>query len=226
MSVIRFEGVRHSYGERSVLDELDLTLSEHRIGMIGANGSGKSTLARMVNGLVIPSSGRVTVDGLDTRKKGRDVRRRVGFVFTDPNHQIIMPTVAEDIAFSLRRSSSSKKERAARVDAVLNRFGLAEHREHPTHLLSGGQKQLLALAAVMVTDPDVLVADEPTTLLDLRNTRMITETFATLPQQLIVVTHQLELLERFDRVLVVDEGRIVADDEPTPAIDHYRALVG
>lgn len=226
MSVIRFEGVRHSYGERAVLDDVDLTLSEHRIGMIGANGSGKSTLARMINGLVVPSSGRVTVDALDTRKKGRDVRRRVGFVFTDPNHQIIMPTVAEDIAFSLRRSSSSKKERAARVDAVLSRFGLTEHREHPTHLLSGGQKQLLALAAVMVTDPDVLVADEPTTLLDLRNTRMIAETFATLPQQLIVVTHQLELLEHFDRVLVVDEGRIVADGDPGPAIDHYRALAG
>ncbi|MFD4369766.1 energy-coupling factor ABC transporter ATP-binding protein [Rhodococcus sp. NPDC058521] len=226
MSVIRFEDVRHSYGERAVLEHVDLELSEHRIGVIGANGSGKSTLARMINGLVVPTAGRITVDGLDTRKKGRDVRKKVGFVFTDPNHQIIMPTVGEDIEFSLRRSSSSKEERTQRVDEVLEQFDLSGHRDHPTHLLSGGQKQLLALAAIMVTDPDVLVADEPTTLLDLRNTKIIAETFAALPQQLVVVTHQLDLLDGFDRVLVVDEGRVVADSEPATAIDHYRSLVG
>lgn len=226
MSVIRFEGVQHAYGEHAVLEQMDLELTEHRIGVIGANGSGKSTLARMINGLVVPTSGRVTVDGVDTRKKGRDVRKKVGFVFTDPNHQIIMPTVAEDIDFSLRRSSASRSERAERVDAVLERFGLSGHRDHPTHLLSGGQKQLLALAAIMVTDPDVLVADEPTTLLDLRNTKVIAETFASLPQQLVVVTHQLDLLDGFDRVLVIDEGRVVADSDPSTAIAHYRSLVG
>ncbi|OLL17547.1 MULTISPECIES: energy-coupling factor ABC transporter ATP-binding protein [unclassified Rhodococcus (in: high G+C Gram-positive bacteria)] len=225
MSEIRFRQVGHAYGERTVLDGIDVTLTERRVGIVGANGSGKSTLARMINGLVIPTSGTVTVDGLDTARKAREVRRRVGFVFTDPDHQIVMPTVAEDVAFSLRRSGLSKAERAERVRRVLADFGLAGHHDHPSHLLSGGQKQLLALAAIMVTDPQVLVADEPTTLLDLRNARLIARTFAALEQQLVVVTHHLDLLTGFDRVLVVDCGRVVADDTPGPAIAYYRRLV-
>ena len=111
MSEIRFENVRHGYGDRSVLREVSLTLTERRIGIVGSNGSGKSTLARMINGLVTPTSGRVVVDGLDVAKKGAAVRRRVGFVFTDPDNQIVMPTVAEDLAFSLRRSGASKAVR-------------------------------------------------------------------------------------------------------------------
>lgn len=225
MSEIRFRQVGHAYGERTVLDGIDVTLTERRVGIVGANGSGKSTLARMINGLVVPTSGTVTVDGLDTARKAREVRRRVGFVFTDPDHQIVMPTVAEDVAFSLRRSGLGKDERAERVRRVLADFGLAGHHDHPSHLLSGGQKQLLALAAIMVTEPHVLVADEPTTLLDLRNVELIRRTFTALPQQLVVVTHHLDLLSDFDRVLVVDEGRIVADDAPGPAITHYRNLI-
>ncbi len=226
MSEIRFQQVRHAYGERAVLDDVNVTLTEQRIGIVGANGSGKSTLARMINGLVVPTSGSVTVDGLDTDRKGREVRKRVGFVFTDPDHQIVMPTVSEDVAFSLRRSPLGKAERGERVRQVLDDFGLAAHHDHPSHLLSGGQKQLLALAAIMVTDPQVLVADEPTTLLDLRNTKLIARTFASLEQQLVVVTHHLDLLSDFDRVLVVDSGRIVADDAPDPAIAYYRDLIG
>ena len=137
-----------------------------------------------------------------------------------------MPTVSEDVAFSLRRSGLGKAERADRVREVLDEFGLSGHHDHPSHLLSGGQKQLLALAAIMVTDPDVLVADEPTTLLDLRNTKLIARTFAALRQQLVVVTHNLDLLTDFDRVLVVDSGLVVADDEPRPALGYYRQLIG
>lgn len=226
MGEIRFRSVAHHYGDRAVLAGVDLTLTEARIGVVGANGSGKSTLARMVNGLVLPSAGAVTVDGLDTARDGRKVRRKVGFVFTDPDHQIIMPTVAEDIAFSLTRLRCTAAERDARVAEVLNRFGLAGHADHPTHLLSGGQKQLLALAAIMVTEPEIIVADEPTTLLDLRNTRLVAETFAALPQQLIAVTHNLDLLADFDRVLVVDSGSIAADGSPAEAIGFYRRLAG
>ena len=135
-----------------------------------------------------------------------------------------MPTVAEDVEFSLRRSGLSKDERRRRVHQVLETYGLAGHADHPCHLLSGGQKQLLALAAVLVIEPEVVVADEPTTLLDLRNRALVAETFAELSQQLVVVTHDLDLVSDFDRVLVVDEGRVVIDDSPGPALDGYRRI--
>ena len=221
---IRFDGVGHSYGDRTVLAGVDLTLTERRIGIVGVNGGGKSTLARMINGLVVPTSGMVTVDGLDTRRKGGKVRRRVGFCFTDPDTQIVMPTVAEDVDFSLRRSGMGTQERRRRVAQVLRSYGLAEHADHPCHLLSGGQKQLLALAAVLVTEPAVIVADEPTTLLDLRNRSLVADTFGALPQQLVVVTHDLDLVADFDRVLVVDGGRVVIDDSPGPALSGYRRI--
>ena len=225
MAEIRFTAVHHRFGARVVLDKLDLTLVEQRIGIVGANGSGKSTMARMINGLVKPTSGSVTVDGLDTTAKGRDVRRRVGFVFTDPDNQIVMPTVAEDVAFSLRRSGLSKPEIQERTREVLRRFDLHEHADHPTHLLSGGQKQLLAIAAVLITGPDVIVADEPTTLLDLRNSRMVNDLLAGMPEQVVLVTHHLHLLEDFDRVVVLDSGRVIADGSPDAAVDSYTRLL-
>ena len=225
MSEIVFEAVSHRYGERHVLRDIDLRLSERRIGVIGANGSGKSTLARMINGLLTPTSGRVTVDGVDASKKGAQVRRKVGFVFTDPDTQIVMPTVGEDLAFSLRRSGSSKAEIAARVQEILERFGLEEHAEHPAHLLSGGQKQLLALGAVLIRRPSVIVADEPTTLLDLRNARIVANALDAVDQQVIVVTHQLALLDTFERVVVVDEGAVVFDGTPEDAVPAYRGIV-
>jgi biotin transport system ATP-binding protein len=209
-----------------VLRDVDLVLSEHRIGVVGANGSGKSTLARLLNGLVVPTAGRVLVDGLDTRRQGAAVRRRVGFVFTDPDAQIVMPTVAEDVAFSLRRSGLPRDAVRERVREVLVRFGLDGHADAPAHLLSGGQKQLLALAAVIVSGPEVLVCDEPTTLLDARNARRVGELLASLPQQVVLVTHHLDQLDGYDRVVVVEEGRVVADGDPGAALAAYRALVG
>ncbi|WP_299558143.1 energy-coupling factor ABC transporter ATP-binding protein [uncultured Mycolicibacterium sp.] len=222
---IVFDGVSHAYGDRPVLTGISLRLTERRIGIIGANGSGKSTLARMINGLVRPDRGTVRVCGLDTARSVRAVRRLVGFVFTDPDRQILMPTVAEDIELSLSRHRLPRAERTRRVRHVLERFGLAGHADHPAHLLSGGQKQLLALAAVLVTEPRIVVADEPTTLLDLRNARMLRDAFAALEHQLVVVTHDLELVDDFDRVIVLDEGRVCADDEPAAAIAAYRRLM-
>jgi biotin transport system ATP-binding protein len=225
MPVIEARGVSHEYGGRAVLHDVDVHLSEQRIGVIGANGSGKSTFVRMLNGLVVPTTGTVSVDGLDTRRRAREVRRRVGFCFTDPDAQIVMPTVAEDIAFGLRRRGLSKAEVRARVERSLAAYGLGEHADHPAHLLSGGQKQLLALASVLVTEPTVLVMDEPTTLLDLRNAQMVADVVAGLTLQVLLVTHHLDLLDGFDRVLVFDEGRLICDDVPATAVAHYRKLM-
>ncbi|WP_394552466.1 energy-coupling factor ABC transporter ATP-binding protein [Agromyces sp. MMS24-JH15] len=225
MTELLLEHVSHRFDGADVLVDVSLRLTERRIGIVGANGSGKSTLARLLNGLVTPTSGRVSVDGLDVARHGREVRHRVGFVFTNPDTQIVMPTVREDVAFSLRRLRLPASDASARVDAALDRFGLAGLADRPAHRLSGGQKQLLALAAVLVAEPEVLVADEPTTLLDARNTALVERHFAAIPQQLVMVTHRLEALAGFDRVLVVDRGRIVADDAPGPALEAYRALV-
>jgi biotin transport system ATP-binding protein len=225
VSIIRFEQVGQSFGDRSVLRNVNLSLTEHRIGIVGANGSGKSTLVRMINGLVTPTSGTVTVDGLNVARHARDVRRKVGFIFTNPDNQIVMPTVQEDVAFSLRRRGLSPAEIAERTAAALEQFGLSEHAEHPAHRLSGGQKQLLALASVLVARPATIVADEPTTLLDARNARRIGELLHTLPQQVVVVTHHLHLVEEFDRVIVIEEGTVVADGAPAQSLAAYRALL-
>nr|WP_042185388.1 ABC transporter ATP-binding protein [Kibdelosporangium sp. MJ126-NF4]CEL16532.1 ATPase component BioM of energizing module of biotin ECF transporter [Kibdelosporangium sp. MJ126-NF4]CTQ90485.1 ATPase component BioM of energizing module of biotin ECF transporter [Kibdelosporangium sp. MJ126-NF4] len=224
--MIEFDGLGHSYGDRRVLTGVTLRLPERRVAFVGANGSGKSTLARTINGLVHPSEGRTLVDGLDPARDGRAVRRRVGFVFSNPDSQIVMPTAGEDVAFSLRRTNLSKKERAARAAELLADFGLGGYADHPAHYLSGGQKQLLALCAMLVTEPDVLVCDEPTTLLDLRNKRQFVHRLEALPQQIVLVTHDLDLLERFDRVIVLDDGHVVADDQPEAALRHYRKLIG
>jgi biotin transport system ATP-binding protein len=224
--VIEVRDVTHSYGDRAVLRSVSVTLTERRIAVIGANGSGKSTFARLLNGLVIPQHGEVTVSGLSTRSAAPSVRRIVGFVFTDPDAQIVMPTVAEDVAFGLRRRKLDAAEGRRRVFAALSELGLEIYADHPAHLLSGGQKQLLALCSVLVTEPQVLVCDEPTTLLDRRNTRRVLAILDRLTQQVILVTHDLESVADYDRVLVFDEGRLVEDDEPRVAVDHYRALVG
>lgn len=220
-------------GDAPILHPTTLSLSEHRISIIGGNGSGKSTLARLFNGLIEPSSGSVTVQlhnaeaglrHLDTHRDGVSVRRGVGFVFTDPSAQLIMPTVIEDVSLSLRRQHRDKHERHEAALTVLERFGLQHLADHSVHSLSGGQKQLLAIASVLATDPEILVADEPTTLLDLRNARLVGDLLMSVTQQVFVVTHDLELAARADRTLVVESGRIVFDGTPADAIDHYRAL--
>ena len=223
--MLRLEGVFHSYDGRPVLQEIDLDLAEHRIGVIGANGSGKSTLARTLNGLVLPDRGKVSLGEWNTREHARRIRRRVGFVFSDAANQIIMPTVAEDVEIGLRRLVPDRRDRDRRVDAALERYGLDGHRDHPGHLLSGGQKQLLALASVLVTEPEVVVFDEPTTLLDLRNTRMVHRTITALEQQVVLFTHDLDLLEGFDRVVVIDAGRVVFDGKPHASVEYYTQLM-
>lgn len=217
-----------SSGAVTILHPTDLTLGEPRISIIGGNGSGKSTLARLCNGLVEPSAGSVTITAsgapvFDTRRDGPAVRRKVGFVFTDPSAQLIMPTVVEDVSLSLRRAHRDPVARQAAALAVLERFGIDRLADHSVHTLSGGQKQLLAIASVLATDPAILVADEPTTLLDLRNSRAIGDLLMSLPQQVIIVTHDLELAARADRTLVVEDGRVVFDGPAEAAVAHYRA---
>ncbi|MFD1824570.1 energy-coupling factor ABC transporter ATP-binding protein [Mumia zhuanghuii] len=208
-----------------ILAPTSLELTERRIGVIGANGSGKSTLARMVNGLVTASTGRVLVDGVDVAAQPSRVRRRVGFVFTDPAAQVVMPTCVEDIELSLRRHVKRAGERRERALDVLTRYGLRDLADTSVHALSGGQRQLLAIAGVLATEPVVVVADEPTTLLDLANTRRIGDLLHGLDQQVVLVTHDLDLVRHCDRVLVVDHGRVRFDGDADEAVADYVASV-
>lgn len=223
--MIELDKVTCRLGGRTVLEEVDVTFTETRVGVIGANGSGKSTLARLLNGLVLPTEGRVRVDGLDTGRDARAVRRRVGFVFQDPDAQIVYPTVGEDVGFGLRNRGLGKHEVEERAEAALRAYGLWELRDQPAHLLSGGEKQLLALAAVLVTEPAYLVLDEPTTLLDLPNSRRIAGVLEGLPQPVVAVSHDLAFLEDFERVVVLDRGSVVADGPASDSIAAYRAMV-
>lgn len=223
--MISIRNLSHRYDDWPVLHDISLELEEQRIALIGANGSGKSTLARMLNGLLLPEQGEVFVNGVDVRRKPVEARRQVGFIFSDADSQIIMPTVAEDVALGLRRFNYTPQRAREEVTSVLKRYGLHRHAEHSAHLLSGGQKQMLALASVLATRPNVLICDEPTTLLDLHNVELFVETIRGLDQQVILLTHQLEIIEDFDRVLVIDEGRVYFDGAPHEAIARYQARV-
>ena len=213
-------------GGRVLLSPTSLTLTERRIAIIGGNGSGKSTLARLLNGLVSTTSGRVLVDGLDVARKGKEVRRRVGFCFTDPAAQLVMPTCVEDVELSLRRLVRSPSSRRTQALEVLARFGLEGLATQSVHTLSGGQRQLLALAGVLAAEPSIIVADEPTTLLDLANTRLVADALFGLSQQLVLVTHDLDLAARCDRALVVADGAVTFDGPAPEAVAHYTQSVG
>lgn len=225
MPLIEFRGAAVAYDGEQILAPLTVSLSEQRIGIIGSNGSGKSTTVRLINGLIEPTSGQVLYDGLTPNKRGKDIRKRVGFVFSDAESQIVMPRVSDDVAFSLRRFKLPREEVKRRVAEALERFELTDRAENSPHTLSGGEKQMLALASVLVIEPDTIIADEPTTLLDLRNRRRIVRELMSLDQQLIVVTHDLEMLRGFDRVLVIDDGALAYDGTPDAAIAFYTDLM-
>ncbi|TLM87716.1 energy-coupling factor ABC transporter ATP-binding protein [Pseudarthrobacter sp. NamE5] len=214
----------HSPEPKVLLDRIRLELSEQRIGVIGANGSGKSTLLRLVNGLVQPTAGRVMVEGEDTVRAVRKIRRIVGFVFTDPLSQLVMPTGREDVELSLRRTVRNGAERRRQAEAALDRLGLLHLADQSIYELSGGERQLMALAAVLAVDPNVLVLDEPSTLLDLRNRELLRATLAGLEQQVIMSTHDLELALDMDRVLVIEQGQVAFDGDPADAVAAYRSL--
>ncbi|MBE1513461.1 energy-coupling factor ABC transporter ATP-binding protein [Nesterenkonia halotolerans] len=204
-------------GRRRILHPVTLNLPEHRIAVIGANGSGKSTLLRLIAGLVAPSSGSVQLSPAGVR---------TGFIFANPQAQLIMPVVGEDIAFSLRSSITSAAQRRQRSREILDTMGLGDREESSIYDLSSGERQKVALAGVLAAEPELVLADEPTTLLDLRSTVEFTQMLMNLTPPMIVATHDLGLAARAQRVLVFDHGHLVADGPPGVAIPYYRELAG
>ncbi|MGF7161684.1 biotin transport system ATP-binding protein [Rhodoligotrophos appendicifer] len=226
MSQFVFEQVRVEREGRLVLDVPRLVIAEQRVGIVGLNGSGKSTLLRLMNGLVAPTSGDVCVDGLNTKVDGRRIRKTVGFIFQNPDNQIVYPIVSEDLGFGLKNIGIPKSEIPGRIAAALTRLQISHLSERQSHLLSGGEKQLVALAAVMVMEPHTILFDEPTAGLDLRNRNHVCRTLGALAEQAVIVSHDLMLLDQADRVLVMADGCIIMDAPAKEAIQFYTAHCG
>ncbi|MGE8103020.1 energy-coupling factor ABC transporter ATP-binding protein [Allorhizobium sp. NPDC080224] len=221
---IRFDQAELRFGDRVALSPLTLSLIEPRIGVIGLNGSGKTSFARLIAGLAKPTSGTVTLDGLDTVADEKAARAKTGFIFQNPGHQIILPVIREDIALGPKSRGMAAHEVDRLVDEVLARFGISDLAARRPHELSGGELQLAALAAVCVNRPDVVIFDEPTNQLDLRNRARVKSAIEGLGEQAVVISHDLDLVADFSRVLVFHEGALVFDGEAIEAITHYREI--
>lgn len=220
---IRFESAGASFGTRVAVAPLTLSLTENRLGVIGLNGSGKTTFARMINGLMKPTAGKVIVNGRDTRDE-KTALADVGFIFQSPQNQIILPIVKDDIAFGLKGRGFTKAEIERKVELVLARFSAEKLADRRAHELSGGELQIAALCSVLATGPNILILDEPTNQLDLRNRTLVQKTIEALEENVLVITHDLELISGFERVLLFHEGRLAADAPAAEAIALYREL--
>lgn len=224
--LIQFKNVLVRRNGLTALSGINLTLSEPRVGVIGPNGAGKSTLARLVNGLVLPTQGEVIVDGVPTSGDLSAIRRKVGFVFQNPDNQIVFPVVAEDIAFGLKHREPDPVARERRVIQTLEALGIGALAQRLVHTLSGGERQLVALAGVLATNPGYLIMDEPTTQLDLRYRNRLVGIIRGLAPSVLMVSHDLELMRSMDRVIVIDDGQVAMDGAPDAALDWYRTHCG
>lgn len=220
-SGFRLSGVSVHLADRPVLSGLDLSITEARVGVLGRNGSGKTTLLRLLAGLIRPSSGTVTLDGLDPAGDRSAMLSRLGILFQNPDHQIIFPTVAEEIAFGLRQQGLSTGDAQASARAALASEGRADWADRPTAALSQGQRHWLCLLALLVMRPGTILLDEPFSGLDIATQLQLARRFASLPQRLVTVTHDPAHVSDADRVLWLDAGRVRLDGPPAEVIPAY-----
>lgn len=213
--VIEFREVRYSYpGGAEALRGISFAVERgEKVALLGPNGAGKSTLLLHTDGLLLPSAGEVVVDGVPVERKTlMEVRRRVGLVFQDPDDQLFMPTVEEDVAFGPLNMGLQPEEVERRIDSAIRAVGAIGLRKRSPMQLSGGQKRAVALATVLAMRPDILVLDEPTANLDGRTRAALVDLLGRLDCSCIIATHDMEMARRIcTRALVVDDGRVVAD---------------
>lgn len=211
------------FGEKLVLDRLDLTLTEHRIGVLGRNGSGKTTFLRLLAGLIAPDTGTVQVDGFDPFTDRKAALSALGILFQNPDHQILFPTVEEELAFGLAQQGLSRPEATARAHAALASEGRTHWAKAPVTSLSQGQRHYLCLMSVLLMRPRTILLDEPLAGLDLPTQARLARRFAALPQRLITITHDPATLETADRVIWLEAGRIAADGPPAEVLPAFTA---
>jgi len=229
MSYIHIKGLEFSYineaeeppVKNTVLKGIDLDIEKGEfVAVLGHNGSGKSTLAKCINAINLPEKGEVVVDGLDTIREENllPIRKRVGMVFQNPDNQIVATIVEEDVAFALENLGVEPKEIRTRVDEALRTVGMYEYRMHAPHKLSGGQKQRVAIAGIIAMEPDCIVLDEPTAMLDPKGRSEVMRTIKMLNKEkgvtIVLITHYMEEAAQADRVVVIDGGEKMMDSVP------------
>jgi biotin transport system ATP-binding protein len=216
-----FDRVGLAVSGKQILEGLTLSLDERRIGIVGLNGSGKSSFVRLLNGLRTPTSGTLTLFGAPASEAEAELPRHVGFVFQNPDHQAIFPTVEEEIAFGLTQLGAGREESRSRARAFLALHGCEALSGKPVTELSEGQKQLICILAVLVMEPCLLVLDEPMTSLDALVTRRIRDKILSLPQKIVLVSHDLTHFDGFDRLLWLEDGRLRMDGDPDSVREAY-----
>lgn len=227
-NIIEISGLRFRYaaeGEDAAAEEvlrgIDLTIKDGEfVAVLGHNGSGKSTLAKHLNAILLPTEGKVVVDGIDTADESRifELRRRAGMVFQNPDNQIVSSIVEEDVAFALENLGVPYDEMRRRVDAALKAVDMYEYRLHSPAQLSGGQKQRVAIAGVFAMEPRCIILDEPTAMLDPQGRKEVMAAVRRMNREqgitVVLITHYMDEAAWSDRVVVMDKGRIVMDDKP------------
>ncbi len=224
-NIIEVDNVTYEYENDqirySVLKNLTFNIeSGSFVAVLGHNGSGKSTLAKLLNGLYKPTSGKISVCGLDSNLDGNDIeiKRTVGMIFQNPDNQIVATIVEEDVAFGLENIGVPSDEMRLRVDNALKAVDMYEHKDASPYNLSGGQKQRIAIAGVIAMEPKCIVLDEPTAMLDPKGRKNVINTITSLCREkgitVVLITHYMEEAAEADRILVLDDGRIVLDGTP------------
>ena len=215
----------------TVLDHVDLDIETGSfVAILGHNGSGKSTFAKHLNAILLPTSGKVYVDGMDTTDEDKllDIRRTIGMVFQNPDNQIVASVVEEDVAFAPENLGVPSEEIRRRVDEALEAVGMTEYARHAPHLLSGGQKQRVAIAGVLAMRPRCIVLDEPTAMLDPVGRREVLDTVCRLQRELgmtvVLITHHMDEAARAQRLVVMDNGHVVMDGPPGQVFQHVVEL--
>jgi len=221
-SIIKTDELTFSYdNKKNILKNINLNIFEGEfVAVLGHNGSGKSTFARHLNAILLPSGGKVYIDGIDIENEDKllEIRQRVGMVFQNPDNQIVASVVEEDVAFALENLGVAPEEIRQRVDEALENVNMLKYKNHAPHQLSGGQKQRVAIAGIIAMRPRCIVLDEPTAMLDPKGRKEVISTIKKLNKDygitVVLITHFMDEAAKADRIIVMDKGKVVIDDSP------------
>ena len=236
-NIIEISGLHFSYPAEEgkepaeVLKGIDLTIKKGEfVAVLGHNGSGKSTLAKHLNAILLPTEGKVTVGGIDTADEARifELRQKAGMVFQNPDNQIVSSVVEEDVAFALENLGVPYDEMRKRVDDALRAVNMYEYRQHSPSQLSGGQKQRIAIAGIIAMQPECIILDEPTAMLDPQGRKEVMATIRKMNREqgitIVLITHYMDEAAQCDRIVVMDKGSVVLDDTPRTVFSHVEQV--